>query len=132
MCCLVETFPAHHESLADYLETLKYAYLYAKTVLQCATADPDGRGRALLVGGGIANFTDVAVTFKGIIQAMREMAEQMMRNQQNAQNMPSQEGQQIERQTLDDMLDQIEDLAEQGATDQAEQLLSQLENMLNN
>jgi hypothetical protein len=35
-------------------------------------ANPDGRGRALLIGGGIANFTDVAATFKGIIQALRE------------------------------------------------------------
>lgn len=32
LCCLVETFPANHESLEDYLITLKYAYLYAKTV----------------------------------------------------------------------------------------------------
>jgi hypothetical protein len=36
--------------------------------MQCATADPDGRKRALLIGGGIANFTDVA----GIIRALRE------------------------------------------------------------
>ena len=35
-------------------------------------ANPDGRGRALLIGGGIANFTDVAATFKGIIRAIRE------------------------------------------------------------
>jgi ATP citrate (pro-S)-lyase len=49
-------------------------YAYAKTVLECATANPDGRGRALLIGGGIANFTDVAATFKGIIQAIREQA----------------------------------------------------------
>lgn len=42
-------------------------YAYAKTLLDCATANPDGRKRALLVGGGIANFTDVAATFKGII-----------------------------------------------------------------
>eukprot|EP00879_Flechtneria_rotunda_P001974 GHRR01002149.1.p1 GENE.GHRR01002149.1~~GHRR01002149.1.p1 ORF type:complete len:429 (+),score=132.82 GHRR01002149.1:134-1420(+) len=49
-------------------------YQYAKTVLECATANPDGRGRALIVGGGIANFTDVAATFKGIIQAIRETA----------------------------------------------------------
>ena len=28
-----------------------------------------GKPRALVVGGGIANFTDVAATFKGIIQA---------------------------------------------------------------
>jgi ribonucleoside-triphosphate reductase len=32
MCCLVETFPHAHVSLEDYLETLKYSYLYAKTV----------------------------------------------------------------------------------------------------
>ncbi len=32
LCCLVETFPYNHESLEDYLTTLKYAYLYAKTV----------------------------------------------------------------------------------------------------
>jgi ATP citrate (pro-S)-lyase len=32
-------------------------YSYAKTVLECVTANPDGRGRALLIGGGIANFT---------------------------------------------------------------------------
>ena len=40
--------------------------------LQCATADPDGRKRALLIGGGIANFTDVAATFNGIIRALKE------------------------------------------------------------
>ena len=32
LCCLVETFPSNHESLEDYKRTLKYAYLYAKTV----------------------------------------------------------------------------------------------------
>ena len=32
MCNLVETFPDHHENLKDYLETLRYAFLYAKTV----------------------------------------------------------------------------------------------------
>lgn len=41
-------------------------------VLQCATADPDGHKRALVIGGGIANFTDVAATFNGIIQALKE------------------------------------------------------------
>ena len=40
--------------------------------MQCATADPDGRKRALLIGGGIANFTDVAATFNGIIRALKE------------------------------------------------------------
>lgn len=32
LCCLVETFPANHTSKEDYLRTLKFAYLYAKTV----------------------------------------------------------------------------------------------------
>ncbi|KAF3340510.1 ATP-citrate synthase alpha chain protein 3-like protein [Carex littledalei] len=45
---------------------------YARVVLDCATANPDGRKRALLIGGGIANFTDVAATFNGIIRALRE------------------------------------------------------------
>lgn len=31
-CCLVETFPSRHSSYEDYQLTLKYAYLYAKTV----------------------------------------------------------------------------------------------------
>ncbi|KAL3515892.1 hypothetical protein ACH5RR_022794 [Cinchona calisaya] len=45
---------------------------YARVVIDCATANPDGRKRALLIGGGIANFTDVAATFNGIVQALRE------------------------------------------------------------
>ena len=32
LCNLVETFPSHHDSLEEYKKTLKYAYLYAKTV----------------------------------------------------------------------------------------------------
>lgn len=32
LCCLVETFPANHEDIEDYRRTLKFAYLYAKTV----------------------------------------------------------------------------------------------------
>ena len=32
LCCLVETFPSNHENFDDYARTLKYAYLYAKTV----------------------------------------------------------------------------------------------------
>ena len=32
LCCLVETFPDNHDSLEDYKRTLKFAYLYAKTV----------------------------------------------------------------------------------------------------
>ncbi len=31
-CCLVETFPSNHESYEEFQDTLKYAYLYAKSV----------------------------------------------------------------------------------------------------
>lgn len=46
--------------------------LISLPIMQCATADPDGRKRALVIGGGIANFTDVAATFSGIIRALKE------------------------------------------------------------
>jgi adenosylcobalamin-dependent ribonucleoside-triphosphate reductase len=39
LCCLVETFPAHHDSLEDFKETLRIAYLYAKTVTLVPTED---------------------------------------------------------------------------------------------
>lgn len=32
LCCLVETFPANHTDIEDYKRTLKFAYLYGKTV----------------------------------------------------------------------------------------------------
>ncbi len=32
LCCLVETFPSLHENYDEFQETLKYAYLYAKSV----------------------------------------------------------------------------------------------------
>ena len=40
LCNLVETFPSRCENLADYEKTLKYAYLYAKTVTLMRTHDP--------------------------------------------------------------------------------------------
>ena len=41
MCCLVETFPTRHESKEDFLRTLKFAYLYAKTVTLGQTHWPE-------------------------------------------------------------------------------------------
>ncbi|KAJ2498646.1 hypothetical protein GGH96_004147 [Coemansia sp. RSA 1972] len=41
LCCLVETFPANHTSLSDYLETLESALLYAKTVTLLPTHWPE-------------------------------------------------------------------------------------------
>lgn len=40
LCCLVETFPANHESAEEYYETLKFAFLYAKSVTLLPTHNP--------------------------------------------------------------------------------------------
>lgn len=47
-------------------------YLFARTLLNLVTRDPDGRRRALLCGGGVANFSDVAATFAGLQQALTD------------------------------------------------------------
>ena len=38
------------------------------------TKEPHPDGKILIVGGGIANFTNVASTFKGIIRALGDFA----------------------------------------------------------
>lgn len=55
-------------------------YEYAKTILDLMTRekDPQGRPKFLLIGGGIANFTDVAKTFKGIITALRDYRKKLI------------------------------------------------------
>lgn len=40
LCCLVETFPAHHDTKEQYLETLESAYLYGKSVTLLKTHWP--------------------------------------------------------------------------------------------
>jgi ATP citrate (pro-S)-lyase len=60
----------------------EFTYLYAKTILDLMTRkkDPKGRSKFLLIGGGIANFTDVANTFKGIIRALKEYKERLQQS----------------------------------------------------
>lgn len=55
-------------------------YEYAKTILDLMTREKSQNGKALIIGGGIANFTDVAKTFTGIIQALREFREKLIEN----------------------------------------------------
>ncbi|XVF70136.1 hypothetical protein PTKIN_Ptkin11bG0137800 [Pterospermum kingtungense] len=45
---------------------------HARVVIDCATANPDGQERALVISGRIANFTDVGATFNGKIRALKE------------------------------------------------------------
>ncbi|KAF9446022.1 ATP citrate lyase isoform 2 [Macrolepiota fuliginosa MF-IS2] len=72
-----------HE-LANYGEysgapTEGQTYEYAKTIIDLITrgvARPEGK--ILIIGGGIANFTNVAATFKGIIRALKEYKNQLI------------------------------------------------------
>jgi ATP citrate (pro-S)-lyase len=68
------------DELANYGEysgapTESQTYHYARTVLDLMLRAPmDPKGKVLFIGGGIANFTNVASTFKGVIKALREYA----------------------------------------------------------
>ena len=53
---------------------------YARTILDLMTRKKNPDGKALLIGGGIANFTDVAKTFIGIIEALTEYKKQLIDN----------------------------------------------------
>jgi ATP citrate (pro-S)-lyase len=55
----------------------EFTYLYARTILDLATRHNHPDGKVLIIGGGIANFTDVANTFKGIVRALREYKDRM-------------------------------------------------------
>ncbi len=52
---------------------------YAETIFDLMTREPDpqGRGKVLIIGGAIANFTDVAKTFTGIIQAFENYQDKL-------------------------------------------------------
>jgi len=47
-------------------------YNYARTILSLMTKEKDPRGKILIIGGGIANFTNVAETFTGIVRALTQ------------------------------------------------------------
>jgi len=54
-------------------------YEYTKTILDLLTREKDleGKPKCLLIGGGIANFTDVAKTFKGVVMALEDYKERL-------------------------------------------------------
>jgi ATP-citrate lyase beta-subunit len=72
------------DELANYGEysgnpSTELTYEYTKTILDLMTRKKDKKNRPkfLIIGGGIANFTDVAKTFTGIIQAIEQYAEKL-------------------------------------------------------
>jgi ATP-citrate lyase beta-subunit len=72
------------DDLANYGEysggpTTGETQFYAETLFDLMTRTPDtsGKGKVLIIGGAIANFTDVAKTFTGIIYAFEKYAEKL-------------------------------------------------------
>mmetsp|Transcript_15046 Transcript_15046/g.15165 ORF Transcript_15046/g.15165 Transcript_15046/m.15165 type:complete len:1094 (+) Transcript_15046:62-3343(+) len=58
--------------------TLQETYDYARTIFSLMCRHKDPRGKVLIIGGGIANFTDVAATFQGIQKAMKQYREDLL------------------------------------------------------
>lgn len=83
-----------------------------------------------------ASDEEIARLMDELKQAMQEfmeaMARQAMKNPQTAQNNRMQQDNVIRQQDLERMMDQIENLAKSGARDQARQLLSEMQRMMNN
>jgi len=72
------------EELGNYGEysgnpSREYTEIYAQTIIDLMTEipDPAGRSKYLIIGGGIANFTDVKATFEGIVSAIRSSVEKL-------------------------------------------------------
>lgn len=83
-----------------------------------------------------ASDEEIARLMDELKQAMQEfmeaMARQAMKNPQTAQNNRMQRDNVIRQQDLERMMEQIENLAKSGARDQARQLLSEMQRMMNN
>ena len=67
LCCLVETFPANHEDAKDYFETLKFAFLYAKTVTLLPTHSP-------LTNQVMLQNRRIGLSMSGIQQAIKKFS----------------------------------------------------------
>ena len=73
------------KELANYGEysgapTLQETYDYARTIFSLMCRHKDPKGKILIIGGGIANFTDVAATFTGIQKAMKQYRDELLEN----------------------------------------------------
>src|SRR3989344_3033953 len=70
------------KEIANYGEysgnpTTEESYQYAKTILDLMTRNYHPHGKILIIGGAIANFTDVEKTFLGVCKALEEYQEEL-------------------------------------------------------
>ena len=71
LCCLVETFPAMHDNLEDYLRTLKIAYLYGKTITLSNTHWPETNAKML-------KNRRIGLSQSGVVQAFNKHGRRQM------------------------------------------------------
>ena len=57
----------------------EHTEIYAQTIIDLITENPDPKGKPkyLIIGGGIANFTDVKATFSGIVSAIKKSVDKL-------------------------------------------------------
>jgi len=72
----------HADEMANYGEysgdpNTEETYHYTCTILDLMTRSKNPMGKVLLIGGAIANFTDVAKTFKGVVMALEEYQQKL-------------------------------------------------------
>ncbi|MFX1601621.1 MAG: ATP citrate lyase citrate-binding domain-containing protein [Promethearchaeota archaeon] len=72
------------EELGNYGEysgnpSQEHTQIYAQTLIDLITEKPDPKGKEkyLIIGGGIANFTDVKATFSGIVSAIKNSVDKL-------------------------------------------------------
>ena len=73
LCCLVETFPAKHDDMEDYLRTLKIAYLYGKTITLSNTHWPETNAKML-------KNRRIGLSQSGVVQAFSKHGRREMYN----------------------------------------------------
>lgn len=65
VCCLVETYPGNHDTLEEWHETLKYAYMYAKSVTLVPTHNQ-------LTNAVMLRNRRIGCSMSGIVQAFKK------------------------------------------------------------
>ena len=71
LCCLVETYPAKHDSYEDYIKTLEIAYMYGKTVTLVNTHWPETNAIML-------KNRRIGLSQTGVIQAFNKFGRRTM------------------------------------------------------
>ncbi len=71
LCCLVETYPSKHENLDEWIETLKYAYMYAKTVTLVPTHNK-------LTNAVMLRNRRIGCSMSGIVQAFKKFGRRQL------------------------------------------------------